>query len=165
MASEQLIGELLELLRLLRWFTHPVRRGEITPEQYWLLRLLGKSGPLSVGGVASRLGIGQSAATTACKRLERQGLITRTRKSDDERVVPITLTSEGTARIERWAALMHDTAAQILAVLSPQEQSALEGLLVQVRVQAERIVSSGTGRVYTLETRSDGISWHEGNRR
>ncbi len=150
-ASEQLIGELLELMRLLRWFTHPVRRGEITAEQYWLLRLLGKAGTLSVGELASRLGIGQSAATIACKRLERQGLITRSRKSDDERVVLITLRAEGTARIERWAALLHDTAAQILVGLSPEEQSVLEHLLTQVRSQAERVIHSGVGRNQTLQ--------------
>ncbi len=144
-ASEQLVDELLELLRLLRWFTHPVRRGEITAEQYWLLRLLGKTGPRRVGQLAACLGIGQSAATTACKRLERQGMVTRARKSDDERVVLVGLTGKGKVRIERWADLMHDTAAQILAGLSPQEQSVLQGLLARVRAQAEKKVNNSAG--------------------
>ncbi len=49
MTTEKLAEELLSLWRILRGLSHPVRHAEITPEQYWLLRLLSRAGPLSIG--------------------------------------------------------------------------------------------------------------------
>src|SRR6478672_615554 len=90
--SETLVEDLLALWRELRQATHPVRRGDITPEQFWLLRHLRQNGPSSIGELADALGVTQSSATTACQRLEKAGFATRTRAADDERVVRVTLT-------------------------------------------------------------------------
>ena len=68
---------------------------KITPEQYWLLRLLRKRGTLSIGEVAEALGVTGSSATTACKRLEKAGLLTRERQSDDERMVCVSAHGTG----------------------------------------------------------------------
>jgi DNA-binding MarR family transcriptional regulator len=56
-ATEQLAEDLLALWRLLRNLSHPVRRAEMTPEQYWLLRLLHRAGSLSISELANELGI------------------------------------------------------------------------------------------------------------
>ena len=40
MTTEKLAEDLLTLWRILRSLSHPVRRAEMTPEQYWLLRIL-----------------------------------------------------------------------------------------------------------------------------
>ena len=66
MAADRLVEDLLALWRLLRINTHPVRRGEITPEQYWLLKLLNKKVELSIGELAEALGVTGSSVTTAC---------------------------------------------------------------------------------------------------
>src|SRR5579871_5365452 len=97
MATDRLVEDLLALWRLLRINTHPVRRGEITPEQYWLLKLLNRKTELSIGELAEALGVTGSSVTTACKRLEKAGLLKRTRQVDgqDERVVLVTLTPLG----------------------------------------------------------------------
>lgn len=137
MASERLVAQLLDLLHLVRWLTHPVRRGEITPEQYWLLRRLRKAGHLSVSEVAAQLGIAQSSATTACQRLERQGLLTRQRSEDDERVVRIELTEQGLQRLEAWAARRRNAARRILSNLSGEEQAQLEHLLDRLLREVE----------------------------
>ena len=137
MVSRQLIEEILELMRLLRRSAHPVRRGEMTPEQYWLLRRLNRAGPLSVSELAARLGIGQSSATSACKRLERQGLLTRTRQRGDERVVLCTLTEQGHERIEKWSRLRREATGRYLECLDDAEQAQLEELLARVLSQAE----------------------------
>src|SRR6516225_6669453 len=102
MTTERLAEELITLWRLLRGLSHPVRRAEITPEQYWLLRLLSRAGSLSIGELATHLGITASSATSACKRLEKAGLLTRERQSDDERIVRVALTTQGTAQIKAW---------------------------------------------------------------
>ena len=52
MATDRLVEDLLVLWRLLRASTHPVRRAEITPEQYWLLCYLHRRGSMSVSKLA-----------------------------------------------------------------------------------------------------------------
>ena len=104
MATDRLVEDLLALWRLLRASTHPVRRAEITPEQYWLLRLLHRKGPMSISELAEVLGVTGSSITTACIRLEKAGLVKRGRQGDgsDERVVLVVLTTQGIEQREAW---------------------------------------------------------------
>src|ERR687886_1921809 len=102
MASDQLVEDLLSLWRVLRRISHPVRQGEITPQQYWLLLQLWRRGPLSIGEMAEAVDVSQSAATTACKRLEKAELVTRERQASDERVVLVALTEHGRQQLEAW---------------------------------------------------------------
>jgi DNA-binding MarR family transcriptional regulator len=131
-ARDTLVDRVLELSRALRWLTHPVRRGEITPEQYWLLYRLSRTECLSVGELAVDLGVGQSATTTACKRLERQGLVTRARDRADERKVLVALTAEGRHRIDAWRERRRRAAERLLSVLGDEEQAVLDALLERV---------------------------------
>ncbi|HVU69386.1 MAG TPA: MarR family transcriptional regulator [Ktedonobacteraceae bacterium] len=134
MATDQLVENLLALWRLLRINTHPVRRGEITPEQYWLLKLLNKRVELSIGELAEVLGVTGSSVTTACKRLEKSGLLKRTRQADgqDERVVLVTLTDQGREQIEAWQQERRNELSKMLAPLSAEEQAELQRLLERI---------------------------------
>jgi DNA-binding MarR family transcriptional regulator len=134
MATDQLVENLLALWRLLRINTHPVRRGEITPEQYWLLKLLNKRVELSIGELAEVLGVTGSSVTTACKRLEKSGLLKRTRQADgqDERVVLVTLTDQGREQIEAWQQERRSELSKMLAPLSAEEQAELQRLLERI---------------------------------
>ncbi|MFL5666963.1 MAG: MarR family winged helix-turn-helix transcriptional regulator [Ktedonobacteraceae bacterium] len=132
MTTEQLAEELLSLWRILRGLSHPVRHAEITPEQYWLLRLLSRAGPLSIGELASQLGIAMSSATSACKRLEKAGLLTRARRTEDERVVQVALTEQGRARIEAWKQRKREALTKLLSVLDQHEQEELQRMLERV---------------------------------
>jgi|SRR5258707_3328281 len=137
MAADRLVEDLLALWRLLRINTHPVRRGEITPEQYWLLKLLNKHGELSIGELAEALGVTGSSVTTACKRLERSGQLKRTRQADgqDERVVLVTLTAQGHSQIEAWQQERRTELAKMLAPLSASEQAELQRLIARILEQ------------------------------
>ena len=141
MATEQLAEDLLALWRLLRNLSHPVRRAEMTPEQYWLLRLLHRSGSLSISELANELGIAISSATISCKRLEKAGLLTRERQSDDERVVRVTLTATGLAQIDTWRQRKREALTRMLNVLDPQEQQALQSMI-------ERVLESAGTRAF-----------------
>lgn len=134
MATDQLVEDLLALWRLLRINTHPVRRGEITPEQYWLLKLLNKRVELSIGELAEVLGVTGSSVTTACKRLEKSGLLKRTRQADgqDERVVLVTLTDQGREQIEAWQQERRSELSKMLAPLSAEEQAELQRLIERI---------------------------------
>ncbi|MBX6342046.1 MAG: MarR family transcriptional regulator [Thermomicrobiaceae bacterium] len=116
---------------------HPVRRGEITPQQYWLLRQLWKRGPLSIGELAGTLGISQSSATTACQRLEKAGLVTRRRQAEDERVVQVALTAEGAERFAAWRQRRRAAIAELLGALSAAEQEQLQRLVERILDAAE----------------------------
>lgn len=137
-ATDQLVEDLLSLWRVLRQTTHPVRRGDITPEQFWLLTRLRLHGPASIGELAEALGVTQSSATTACQRLERAGLATRARDVADERVVRVALTALGEARIEQWRREKRAALAELLAPLNPAERGELQRLLRKTLAPVER---------------------------
>jgi DNA-binding MarR family transcriptional regulator len=126
---DRLVDDLLALYHTIRRASHPVHRAEITPEQYWLLRLLRRRGTLSIGEVAEALGVTGSSATTACKRLEKAGLLTRERQSDDERMVCVVLTEQGHEQIEVWQQQRRAFLLQLLAPLDQQDQAELQRLL------------------------------------
>lgn len=96
--SEDLIEELLVTSRALVGVAvrsvaaAPV---DVTVAQHRLLVLLATRGPQSVGAIAEHLGVNPSNASRQCDRLQRLGLVRRTRSVDDGRVVRIELTETG----------------------------------------------------------------------
>jgi DNA-binding MarR family transcriptional regulator len=129
MAIDHLVDDILALYHLIRRTSHPIHRKEITPEQYWLLRFLRRHGALSVGELAEALGVTGSSVTTACKRLERAGLVTRERQSDDERMVRVMLTEQGHEHVEAWHQRRREIVVRWLSDLERDEQEQLQHLL------------------------------------
>lgn len=130
MSRDHLVENILTLYHLIRRASHSLHRAdEITPEQYWLLRHLHHNGARSIGELASSLGVTGSSATTACKRLEKAGLVTRQRQSDDERLVHVVLTSQGQQQLETWSQQRRALLLQLLHPLNEQEQADLQYLL------------------------------------
>ena len=148
MATERLVEDLLTLWRLLRNLSSPVRRAEMTPEQYWLLRLLNRTGPLNISELANELGIAISSATVSCKRLEKAGLLTRERQSDDERVVRVALTAKGLAQIDAWRQRKREVLTHWLSVLDAQEQKTLQSLI-------ERVLEAADARAFEETNNND----------
>jgi len=148
MTTEKLAEDLLTLWRILRGLSHPVRRAEMTPEQYWLLRLLNRAGSLSVGELANELGITTSSATVACKRLEKSGLLTRERWADDERIVRVALTEQGLAQIDAWRQRKRESLTDLLSVLDQHYQQELQRII-------ERVLESAGARRSEEERNDD----------
>jgi Transcriptional regulators len=133
MNTERLTEDLLLLTRLLR----PLRHTDLTPEQYWLLRRLQCSGPHSISELAQGLGITTGSATVACKRLEKAGLVTRVRQTEDERVVHVSLTEQGRTQIENVRQQRRESLSYLLRTLDPQEQQELQRLIEKLLEAAE----------------------------
>jgi len=148
MATDRLVEDLLALWRLLRASTHPVRRAEITPEQYWLLCYLHRRGSMSVSKLAELLGVTGSSITTACKRLEKAGLVKRERQSDgcDERVVLVVLTPQGVEQIETWHQERRHMLLHMLSPLTQQEQDELQRLIERVLEAADQTTAHVTSQ-------------------
>jgi DNA-binding MarR family transcriptional regulator len=69
----------------------------LTYPQYLVLLVLWERDGVPVKALGDRLSLDSGTLTPLLKRLEQQGLVTRTRSEDDERVVQIHLTVTGRA--------------------------------------------------------------------
>lgn len=83
----------------------------ITYPQYLVLMVLWDHGSQSVGDISRRLILNTNTLTPLLKRLEAQGLISRRRVAEDERMVMVTLTAEG-EQLKHSAASIPETLAK-----------------------------------------------------
>ena len=104
----------------------------LTLEQFWLLHQLRQNGPMTVGELSSVLGVTPGSVTIACKRLEKDGHVTRDRQVDDEWIVRIALTPEAHTILEVWLAHRREVFAQFLERLEPDEQEHLMHVIEHV---------------------------------
>lgn len=75
----------------------------LTYPQYLVLLVLWESGPASVSGIGARVHLDSGTLSPLLRRLEHSGLITRSRRVNDERSVLVELTSRGDALRSRVA--------------------------------------------------------------
>jgi MarR family transcriptional regulator, organic hydroperoxide resistance regulator len=69
----------------------------LTHPQYLVMLALWESAPRALGGLAASLAMEPATLSPLVKRLEAQGLVSRTRRENDERVLDIALTASGRA--------------------------------------------------------------------
>lgn len=67
----------------------------LTNMQTMTLFMLKSEGSISVGALSSLLNMTQSNVSALCKKLEKDGLIERTRSKTDERTVNLSLSQKG----------------------------------------------------------------------
>ena len=73
----------------------------LTHPQYLVMLALWERSPRSLGELAGELAMEPATLSPLVKRLEAQGRVTRSRRSDDERVLDISLTDDGRLLRER----------------------------------------------------------------
>jgi DNA-binding MarR family transcriptional regulator len=127
--SSEEIGDLLMVLWQ-RWRSaSPVRRGAITREQYWILRVLMENGNMRIKDLASAIGCTAGSASVAVKRLEKAGLVSRERSEKDERVVTVTLEKQGIKKLDAWRDEQLASMAKVFEPLSSEERRTMRDLL------------------------------------
>ena len=72
-----------------------VKRYGITQQQAQLLFSIHRNKEATVGSLAQRLGLARTNASAMCKKLATMGFLKRLRRTDDERVVSVSLTEMG----------------------------------------------------------------------
>jgi DNA-binding MarR family transcriptional regulator len=87
---------------------------------------------MPIGELATALGITPGSVTIACKRLEKDGHVTRDRQTHDERIVRVALTSEANKILESWLEHRREVFAQFLERLEPHEQENLMHMIERV---------------------------------
>ena len=110
----------------------------LTYPQYLAMMVLWEGDGITVGEISSRLLTDPGSLTPLLKRLEAEGLITRTRSAKDERVVELRLTEQGRALHERAKTVP----ACILAAtdLTPEQLGRLRDELVALRGNLDKAV-------------------------
>ena len=99
MAQKQLVKRSRQsFTRLARFFNQLMREqlmcGPVTVQQCYTLEALA-SGPLSMKDLAAEVALHQSTLTRVVEKLEKQNLVQRTRKTDNQRSVEVRLTDAG----------------------------------------------------------------------
>ena len=79
---------------------HKVEEYDLTTAQFGVLEVLHHLGPVTLGDLAEKLLVTGGNVTYVMDRLQRDGLVTRRRCSEDRRVVWAQLTDEGKSLIE-----------------------------------------------------------------
>src|SRR4051812_19497728 len=77
----------------------------LTHPQYLVMLALWESSPRSLSELSGELALEPATVSPLVKRLQAQGLVTRTRRADDERVLDLALTDAGRALRDRALAV------------------------------------------------------------
>jgi MarR family transcriptional regulator, organic hydroperoxide resistance regulator len=97
--TEELAGEAIHkfliLHRYLRQYARQMDEQGVRPREFSVLRFLLEAGPATVGQVQEYLYCSASVASTVIAGLEERGYVTRTRSTEDNRVVIVELTPAG----------------------------------------------------------------------
>ncbi len=107
----------------------------ISPQQYNTLRLLKAAAPegLTVQGIGDRLISRAPDMTRLLDRLEERGWVARVRRSDNRRVVDVTLTAAGRALLDELATQVRECHRAQLGHLSPEQLQSLIEILAVAR--------------------------------
>ncbi|MDY4609228.1 MAG: MarR family transcriptional regulator [Sphaerochaetaceae bacterium] len=117
----------------------------ITPVLLRILDEVSQIGPVSVSGLSNGVGVVLTNVSSCCKKLERLGYVSRTRDSQDERVVLIALTERGKKLIDDIHADIEDTFQEFFESLDEGgkeellvQLARLDGLTTKLRTEAGR---------------------------
>ena len=88
---------------------------------YLLLRTLRDVGPMRASDVADSCGMKNSAVSMALQTLEERGLITRRHDASDRRVVQVTLSETGLARLDMAEQERREAMRRYTATLPPED--------------------------------------------
>ena len=132
MLSEKIADSIWEIWRASRTASHPIGAGEVTPEQYWILRFLNNEGSQRIKDIAAHIGTTASPVTISVKRLERENLVKRERSTEDERVVKVYLTKHGKDQFEQWRLRRRKALSKFFDRLTETEKNVLFDLLSKV---------------------------------
>ncbi len=92
-----IVTGLRRIVKALETYSRAVQREfGLTGPQLWAVKVLAR-GQLTAGELAQALAVHQSSVSVLVERLERRGLVRRTRDPDDRRVVHVALTARGAA--------------------------------------------------------------------
>ena len=100
----------------------------------WVLWVWGE---MESRDLAAAVGISRPTSTGVVTTLERRGLVRRQKNAEDGRMVRVSLTDEGRAKIEELFPRFNAEEASVVSHLSADQQDALAGMLRSMLRTAE----------------------------
>lgn len=101
----------------------------LTQPQFSVLEALGHLGQLTLGEVSKKILVTGGCMTVIVDNLERDGLVERSRSTEDRRVIKVQLTAKGEALFKRVFIQHARRVRELASVLSEDEQKQLSELL------------------------------------
>ena len=101
-----------------------------TSTQCHLLTELGRSGPLPLSELGTRVSLEKSWVSRAVEAMAARGLVTKAPNPQDARSWLVTLTADGERTVRELNQTLDDHAQQLLASLSERERAAVETSLL-----------------------------------
>lgn len=110
-----------------------VSKYKLTAVQGMVMNFLGQEDEITSSELGKRTGLDSATLTGILDRLETAGLIERRRHPDDRRAIQVCLTDKGSETAKEISEMSLDANNTFLSCLSPDEVSALHGLLNKIR--------------------------------
>jgi len=103
-------------------------KADLTMSQFAVLEALLHLGTMSQGDICNKLLLSGSNITTVIDNLEKRDLVRRERRTDDRRVVEVSLTTKGRKLIDNLFPAHAQRITQLFSALSSKEQDQLAAL-------------------------------------
>ncbi|HEY7418313.1 MAG TPA: MarR family transcriptional regulator [Ktedonobacteraceae bacterium] len=126
----------------------------ITPSQWPVLALLYASDGLTAGMISQRCALEAPTITGIVTRLEQNGLVERRHDREDRRTVKAYLTDEGRMIVDLLIPIMKTHYANVVRVLSEDEQQELMWMLQQLITNTSVVFPGAGDRFGRLPDRS-----------
>ncbi|HKY33812.1 MAG TPA: MarR family transcriptional regulator [Candidatus Polarisedimenticolia bacterium] len=114
--------------------------GDITVSQCYVMKELGRVGPLTMGALAGAMCLAVSTLTRVVDQLEKKGCAVRVQSPSDRRVWQVELTPAGRALLAGMEKRIRRSEKEVLGRLGPADRS---GLLKGLRKLMEALEGRG----------------------
>lgn len=130
---DRVLGSLRRIIRAVDLYSRYLAlRYSLTGPQLVCVRHLLRFGPTAPGTLARRISLSPATITGIVDRLEKRGLVTRERSTDDKRKVEIALTEEGHELVKQMPPPLHETFSRRLDTLPVEEQEEIDRVLTKI---------------------------------
>ncbi len=111
----------------------------VTAQQRMVLRITGFTGPIAAGQLSRLLHVHPGTLSTTLGRLERRGLLRRSRGTSDARVVMVSLTAKGEHLVENSRGSVERGVQQVLSRVPKARLRATLAMLNELSESLEEV--------------------------
>jgi DNA-binding MarR family transcriptional regulator len=130
---DQVLVALRQIIRAIDLHSKRLEReAGLTGPQLLVLQLIASNGEATSGQIAREVSLSQATVTTILDRLEKKGLLTRVRSTEDKRKVIVTLTNAGTMALSKAPTLLQESFINAFNKLDSDEQDSMLSTLQHV---------------------------------
>lgn len=129
---EEVLIQLRRIARAMDVYSKQLQKSGITSSQLAVLRALAAQGPMTANRLSRAVELSQGTVTTVLDRLDRKGLIQRSRREDDKRQVWLNLTEAGAQAFNDAPSPLHLDFVKGFSQLQDWEQTMILAALQRV---------------------------------